>query len=118
MNSAASIVLPQPGPPVTSDGRPRGRPPPVISSSPSIPLGAFATGVPAAPAARDLRAAAGARTTEPASAADLFALLCFIRAAGVVAASHRGEFRADYVGTPRTRPAPRTRDDAAGDVRG
>jgi hypothetical protein len=34
MNSAASIVLPQPAPPQTSVGRPRGTPPPVISSSP------------------------------------------------------------------------------------
>src|SRR6185369_12812027 len=46
MNSAASIVLPQPGPPITSDGRPRGRPPAVTSSRPSIPLGAFGTGAP------------------------------------------------------------------------
>ena len=40
-NSIASSVLPQPGPPHTSVGRPFGSPPPVISSRPSIPVGAF-----------------------------------------------------------------------------
>src|SRR5688572_15985422 len=34
----ASKVLPQPALPQTSVGRPRGRPPPVISSSPSMPV--------------------------------------------------------------------------------
>src|SRR5450432_2814099 len=38
-NSAASSVLPQPAPPQTSVGRPRGSPPPVISSSPRMPVG-------------------------------------------------------------------------------
>src|SRR5260221_3728583 len=38
-NSAASSVLPQPAPPQTSVGRPRGRPPPVISSRPWMPVG-------------------------------------------------------------------------------
>src|SRR5271156_1853636 len=38
-NSAASSVLPQPAPPQTSVGRPRGSPPPVISSRPWIPVG-------------------------------------------------------------------------------
>ena len=37
----ASSVLPQPALPQTSVGRPRGRPPPVISSSPSMPVGHF-----------------------------------------------------------------------------
>src|SRR6476659_11218858 len=40
-NSIASKVLPQPALPQTSVGRPRGRPPPVISSSPSMPVGAL-----------------------------------------------------------------------------
>ena len=34
-----SSVLPQPAPPQTRVGRPRGRPPSVISSSPWIPVG-------------------------------------------------------------------------------
>src|SRR6188768_4124871 len=34
-------VLPDPGPPDTSVGRPCGRPPLVMSSSPEIPVGAF-----------------------------------------------------------------------------
>jgi len=38
-NSAANSVLPQPGPPQTSVGRPRGNPPPVISSRPWMPVG-------------------------------------------------------------------------------
>ena len=37
MNSAASRVLPHPGPPATSVVRPRGSPPEVIWSSPSTP---------------------------------------------------------------------------------
>ena len=37
----ASSVLPQPAGPQTSVGRPRGRPPPVTSSSPLMPVGAF-----------------------------------------------------------------------------
>ena len=40
-NSAASSVLPVPGPPHTSVVRPSGSPPPVISSRPRIPVGAF-----------------------------------------------------------------------------
>ena len=40
-NSIASSVLPQPAPPQTSVGRPRGKPPPVISSSPWMPVGAL-----------------------------------------------------------------------------
>ncbi len=39
MNSAASIVLPQPAAPQTRVGRPWGRPPSVISSSPRMPVG-------------------------------------------------------------------------------
>src|SRR5882672_6636199 len=38
-NSAANRVLPQPAPPQTSVGRPRGNPPPVISSRPWMPVG-------------------------------------------------------------------------------
>ena len=38
-NSIAKSVLPQPAPPHTSVGRPRGSPPPVISSRPWIPEG-------------------------------------------------------------------------------
>ena len=41
----ASSVLPQPAVPQTSVGRPRGKPPPVISSRPSIPVGALAKAV-------------------------------------------------------------------------
>ncbi len=37
-----SSVLPDPGPPATSVGRPAGKPPKVISSSPGMPVGAFA----------------------------------------------------------------------------
>src|SRR5689334_191082 len=37
----ARSVLPQPAPPHTRVGRPRGSPPLVISSSPGIPVGAF-----------------------------------------------------------------------------
>ena len=40
-NSIASSVLPQPAPPQTSVGRPRGSPPPVISSSPWMPVAAL-----------------------------------------------------------------------------
>ena len=40
-NSIASNVLPQPAPPQTSVGRPVGNPPPVISSSPRMPVGDF-----------------------------------------------------------------------------
>lgn len=40
-NSIASRVLPHPAGPQRSVGRPRGRPPPVTSSSPLIPVGAF-----------------------------------------------------------------------------
>ena len=43
-NSIANSVLPQPAPPQTSVGRPRGSPPPVISSRPWIPDGAFGSG--------------------------------------------------------------------------
>src|SRR5580704_11490843 len=38
-NSAANNVLPHPAPPHTSVGRPRGNPPPVISSRPWMPVG-------------------------------------------------------------------------------
>src|SRR4030095_7261174 len=38
-NSAASRVLPQPAPPHTKVGRPRGKPPSVISSKPLMPVG-------------------------------------------------------------------------------
>src|SRR5215471_13303830 len=41
-NSIDSKVLPHPGPPQTRVGLPRGKPPPVISSSPWMPVGAFA----------------------------------------------------------------------------
>ena len=41
-NSMASRVLPQPAPPQTRVGRPLGRPPPVISSSPWMPVGHLA----------------------------------------------------------------------------
>ena len=40
---SAKTVLPQPGPPITSVVRPRGRPPSVISSKPWIPVGILAT---------------------------------------------------------------------------
>src|SRR2546430_15863665 len=43
-NSRESSVLPQPAPPHTSGGRPRGSPPLVISSSPGMPVGALASG--------------------------------------------------------------------------
>ena len=43
-NSMASIVLPHPAAPQTSVGRPAGSPPPVISSRPSMPVGAFEKG--------------------------------------------------------------------------
>ena len=36
-------VLPQPAPPQTSVGRPRGRPPPVMTSRPWMPVGHFAS---------------------------------------------------------------------------
>src|SRR6478609_9471619 len=42
-NSIARIVLPQPGPPQISVGRPFGSPPPVISSSPRMPVGDLGT---------------------------------------------------------------------------
>src|SRR5271170_3522611 len=38
-NSAANSVFPQPAPPQTRVGRPRGNPPPVISSRPWMPVG-------------------------------------------------------------------------------
>ena len=38
-NSMPKSVLPQPAPPQTSVGRPRGSPPPVISSRPGMPVG-------------------------------------------------------------------------------
>jgi hypothetical protein len=41
MNSMAKSVFPHPGPPLISDGRPFGSPPPVISSKPLIPEGIF-----------------------------------------------------------------------------
>jgi len=44
----AKSVFPHPGPPLTSDGRPFGRPPLVISSKPLIPEGIFSNS--AAPA--------------------------------------------------------------------
>ena len=44
-NSIANSVFPQPAEPATSVGRPRGSPPPVISSRPRIPLGHL--GIPA-----------------------------------------------------------------------
>ena len=44
MKVAASMVLPHPGPPTTKVGRPRGRPPPVISSRPPMPVKAFCSG--------------------------------------------------------------------------
>src|SRR5690349_18843367 len=37
----AKSVLPQPAPPAMSVGRPLGSPPPVMESSPSMPLGRF-----------------------------------------------------------------------------
>jgi hypothetical protein len=40
-NSSPNNVLPAPGPPVTRLARPRGNPPPVISSNPRMPVGAF-----------------------------------------------------------------------------
>src|SRR5258708_33281479 len=43
-NSIPSMVLPQPGPPQTMVVRPLGRPPPVISSSPGMPVGDFSRG--------------------------------------------------------------------------
>src|SRR5664279_4294498 len=60
-NSSPNRVLPDPAPPVTSVARPRGRPPRVISSKPSIPVGAFTN-----PAAPEFCAAA-----EPAPVASL-----------------------------------------------
>ena len=41
MNSIAKRVFPHPGPPLTSAGRPLGRPPSVISSRPLMPEGIF-----------------------------------------------------------------------------
>src|SRR5579859_10370 len=41
----ASKVLPQPALPYTSVVRPFGRPPPVTSSNPSIPVGVFGSGL-------------------------------------------------------------------------
>jgi hypothetical protein len=38
-NCKAMMVLPEPGPPTSKVVRPRGRPPPVISSKPAIPVG-------------------------------------------------------------------------------
>src|ERR1700730_12229547 len=43
-NSIPSMVLPQPGPPQMIVVRPLGRPPPLISSSPRIPVGDFRIG--------------------------------------------------------------------------
>ena len=43
-NSMAIRVLPQPALPQTNVGRPLGNPPPVISSSPEIPLGILSKG--------------------------------------------------------------------------
>src|ERR1035437_8968529 len=40
-NCSASMVLPEPGPPTSSVVRPRGKPPPVISSKPAMPVGAL-----------------------------------------------------------------------------
>ena len=40
-NCSASTVLPEPGPPTSSVVRPRGKPPPVISSKPAMPVGAL-----------------------------------------------------------------------------
>src|SRR6185312_2804087 len=40
-NWSERMVLPEPGPPTSSVVRPRGRPPPVISSRPVIPVGAL-----------------------------------------------------------------------------
>src|ERR1035437_9610557 len=40
-NCSASRVLPEPGPPTSSVVRPRGKPPPVISSKPVMPVGAL-----------------------------------------------------------------------------
>jgi hypothetical protein len=37
------MVFPEPGPPTRSVVRPLGRPPPVISSNPAMPVGAFAS---------------------------------------------------------------------------
>ena len=56
-NSIASSVLPQPAGPQTSVGRPRGRPPPVTSSRPLMPVGVFGssasrTGGPSTPLSR------------------------------------------------------------------
>src|SRR5689334_4078579 len=45
-NSMPKRVLPQPALPQISVGRPRGRPPPVISSKPVIPVGAFSSEAP------------------------------------------------------------------------
>ena len=44
-NSIPSRVLPQPAPPQTRVGRPRGRPPKVISSSPWMPVGHFGSAI-------------------------------------------------------------------------
>src|SRR5579863_7074192 len=44
-NSAPNSVLPHPAPPQTSVGRPRGNPPPVISSRPWMPVGHLGKGV-------------------------------------------------------------------------
>src|SRR5438128_2257181 len=41
-NSIPNSDFPEPAPPLINVGRPRGRPPPVISSKPAIPVGAFA----------------------------------------------------------------------------
>src|SRR3954447_900175 len=38
-NSRPIIVLPEPGPPQTTVVRPRGKPPPLISSNPLMPVG-------------------------------------------------------------------------------
>ncbi len=40
-NCSENMVLPDPGPPCTASFGPSGRPPPLISSKPAIPVGAF-----------------------------------------------------------------------------
>ena len=44
-NVIANSVLPHPAAPHTSDGRPAGKPPSVISSKPAMPVGAFGSAV-------------------------------------------------------------------------
>ena len=47
-NCSANIVLPEPGPPTSSVVRLRGKPPPVISSKPMMPVAALAGALPTA----------------------------------------------------------------------